>query len=276
MFRRRLWIWVSIFFFAIAATFVSGCNSHPQHHKPSQSPQPSKSSNNQKHHTKSSNKGKNQTNHHLVWGIDTASKITDSFYKCVVTHYGKPKVAARYMEGKQGYYSSISKNEVKLLHHKGIKVLPIYNKLNDATSLNHGKQIAQQAIRKANTLGIPKGTFITADIEPSYPVDSQFIIGWTKSIIKGGYKPGIYGNYQTNLKNAYRSASNQSSTVHNHLLIWSNTPKLGITGKHNAPNQFKASSPNKDQTFVWQYGLNGKQCNIDSDLIKSQILNNLW
>ncbi|HWO96582.1 MAG TPA: hypothetical protein VNM45_09645 [Bacillus sp. (in: firmicutes)] len=40
------------------------------------------------------------------------------------------------------------------------------------------KREAEKAINYANDLGVPMGVALFADIEPGYPVDSEFIRGW--------------------------------------------------------------------------------------------------
>lgn len=227
----------------------------------------------------SSSSGKNgkKTTPKLVWGIDTASKINSSFYQCVTKNYGKPVVVGRYMLSEQGVYTGLNQNEVKFLHRKGVKILPIYNKFSNASGKSHGVTVAHQAIQRAKKLGVPKGSYLAADIELQKQVNAGFLMGWTQTILNAGYKPSIYGNFVSgHLNHAYNQASSNSSTVKNHLMLWTNQPSIGITTKSNAPNQFNATSPNHSQTDVWQYGINGNKCNIDTDLIKGSILNSLW
>lgn len=219
----------------------------------------------------------NPTYPKIAWGFDTVHVVNSSFYKKVETNYGKPVFVGRYMTTKQGVYSGLTKSEIKNLHHKGIKILPIYDHFTNAKSSSQGKKVAQQAIQQAKRLGIPKGTYIVADIEINKPVDYNFLISWTKTLLNAGYKPGIYGNFSDgSINGAYKQAIQKSKQVNSHLMIWTDQPIIGVTGKAKAPKQFKAKSPNLKETFVWQYGINGRKSNIDSDLINGKILRNLW
>ncbi|WEG10921.1 DUF1906 domain-containing protein [Pullulanibacillus sp. KACC 23026] len=217
------------------------------------------------------------SNPKIAWGIDTTSKINSSFYQCVSSNYGDPDFVGRYMTTKSGVYSGLSKSEVTYLHDKKIKILPIYNQFTNAKGSKQGTDVAQKAINRAKDLGIPKGTVIAADIEKGDPINSAFIISWTKTMEDAGYKAGLYGNLPNSpLKTAYTDAENQSKAVKNDLILWSNQPSGDTTTKSKAPTSFKADSPNQSQTFVWQYGLEGKKCNVDTDLMKGNLLNNLW
>ncbi|GGH78758.1 ribosomal protein S25 [Pullulanibacillus pueri] len=251
------------------------------------SPNTEHNSDNQKEHKddKKDNghkKGDSQKDHKtdvskLQWGIDTAKTINKSAYQCIEKNFGKPQIAGRYLVGKEGINAGLTKEEVKLLHDKGVKVLPIYNNFTNATGKDRGQSIAKEAIKAAKEIGVKKGTFIVADIEPKTPVDADFLIAWTKTIKDSNYKAAIYGDLEDdNLKDVYKKASNNSDAVQQHLMLWTNGPNIGITGKEKAPDKFNGASPNKDHTYAWQYGIESKQCNIDTDLFTGQVLEFVW
>lgn len=297
-FKFSLWILIGIL--AVGLVFIGLIHGHPhsseqgkppatgQSHAPSDGKQGGSTgkggSTDQGKQDGSSGKGntgsstnKKPSHPKIAWGIDTTSKVNSSFHRCVVDHYGHPAFVGRYMYSNQGVYTGLSKSEVNDLHKQGIKILPIFDKFSQAKGNKHGSQIAQNAIKRAKQLGIPKGTYIFADIEKSKPTDSQFIIGWTKTLDKAGYEAGVYGNLASGkLSGAYKSASKQSSFVKSRLKLWTNQPIAGSKLEKQAPNHFKAQSVNLNQTILWQYSINGSKCNVDTDLIKGKSLKRLW
>lgn len=227
-------------------------------------------------HKQEGNKTKNNSED-ILWGIDTASKITDSFLQCVKDNYGKPAFAGRYLETKPGYSYGLTKEEIAFLHKHEVKVLTIYNQFHNAEGYEHGKAEANQAIKLANQLGIPAGVAIFADVEPTYSINDGFLKGWILTINHSKYQAGIYGVFRpyTSLTNAYQALINKNITLHNKVVLWSSSTAQGVTKKGNAPD-FNPSSPNEMNIAIWQYGLEGKQCNIDTNLINSSTLKALW
>jgi hypothetical protein len=213
----------------------------------------------------------------LLWGVDTASKLDHAFLQCVVDNYGKPSVFGRYLETKEGVSAGLTPEEVELLHNQGIKIIPIYNHFTNATTYENGTQEAQAAIAYAQQIGIPEGKAIFADIEPTYPVDEAFIRGWVDTLLGSPYKPGIYGVFTTDsaLTAAYQAAMASNQNVQSQTIIWSSNPDPGVTPQANAP-EFQPGAPANVPVSIWQYGIDGETCNIDTNLIQSTILDYLW
>ncbi|GGE55429.1 hypothetical protein GCM10011391_38040 [Pullulanibacillus camelliae] len=229
------------------------------------------------HHESHEKKEHKQEKASKLWGIDTVNEVTQPFLKCVNDHFGKPDVVARYLTGKKGAYKGLTSQEIKLLHKNKLSVLPIYNQFTNATGKDNGAKEAKRAIQAAKNLKVPKETLIIADIEPKYPVDKQFIIAWTKTIVDAHYKPGIYGNFgHDNLKGVYKQAQKSDKQVKKQLVLWTNTPSKGTSTKKKAPKSFEGASPNSAQTIGWQYGIEAKHCNIDTNIFKGQIQSDLW
>lgn len=213
----------------------------------------------------------------FVWGVDSASKLDQAFFQCVVDNYGKPSVFGRYLETKEGVSSGLTKEEVALLHQQGVKIIPIYNHFTNATTYENGAVEAKMAIAFAQELGIPERVAIFADIEPGYPVDEGFIRGWVETMLGSAYKPGIYGVFtnESELNAAFQAAMANNANVQNQTIIWSSNPDQGVTAQANAP-QFKPGAPANINVSIWQYGIDGKTCNIDTNLIQSNVLESLW
>ncbi|MEQ6376090.1 DUF1906 domain-containing protein [Bacillaceae bacterium S4-13-56] len=212
----------------------------------------------------------------IEWGIDTASLVTEDFYDCVVNEFGEPEFIGRYMLQIEGVSFKMTQEEIQLIHENNARILPIYNGVSEATGYEHAINHAEEAINIAQELGIPEGTPIIVDIEPSFPVDQEFIRGWVESISNSSYEPGIYGVFQpdTAVSNAYVSYKEQYGVTDEDVVIWSANP-TGITTKANAP-EFNPGAPQGIDVEIWQYGLDAQACNIDTNLILSSTLDDLW
>lgn len=213
----------------------------------------------------------------IVWGVDTASRVDQAFLQCVKDNYGAPTVFGRYLETKGNVSIGLSKEEVNLLHKQGIKILPIFNHFKEAVGYENGVAEAKEAIAYAKKIGIPKGVAIFADIEPTYPVDEAFLRGWVETLASSPYKPGIYGVFTPNskLSAAYQAAASKSKNVQTQTILWSSNPDSGVSAKNKAP-AFQPGAPKNMKISIWQYGIDGKACNIDTNLIQSTVLDQLW
>ncbi len=215
-----------------------------------------------------------------AWGIDTASIVDEPFYACVRDSFGEPAYVGRYLETKEGVSYGIQPEEVELLHGKGIKILPIYNHFTDATTYDRGVAEAEQAIEMAGELGIPEGVAIFADVEPNYPVDAEFIRGWTETMLASPYEPGVYGVFReasdSKLLSSYLAFAWQHQELASQLFVWTSDVDIGITTKANAPKAYAPEAEKVTTVDVWQYGIDAEACNIDTNLMRSEFLKYLW
>ncbi|WP_165786761.1 glycoside hydrolase domain-containing protein [Heyndrickxia camelliae] len=224
-----------------------------------------------------SNSEHNQETSKIVWGVDSASKVTDELFKCVDKYYGKPDIWARYTKTNKGASAGLTAEEMKLLHKNKVNILLIYNHFNNATTEKAGENEAKAAIQYAKELKAPKGTVLFADIEPKYPVDADFIKGWYKIMSKSDYHPGIYGVFDPDQKiyKAFNQAAKNNKSLKDETILWSAAPQKGITKKENAP-KFNPSAPKNSRILGYQYGMEAKSCNIDTNLFKGEILSFSW
>ncbi|WP_442594025.1 glycoside hydrolase domain-containing protein [Neobacillus sp. D3-1R] len=213
----------------------------------------------------------------LLWGVDSASTVDAKLLKCTRDYYGVPAIWGRYIGTKDNVSSGLTKTEIDLLHSKKVKVLLIYNHFVDATGYENGKKEAKQAISLTAKLGIPKGKALFADIEPTYPVDSEFIKGWVDELSQSEYRAGIYGlfNPENKLLAAYQNAVSNNPNIQKNTIIWTASPHLGVTNKKNQPT-FKPQGPKDSLLFGWQYGIEAKNCNIDTNLFSNKIIPYTW
>lgn len=208
----------------------------------------------------------------LIFGIDTANAYTPQVSQCVAKKYDNPKQIGRYLQTKKGYFSGLTKTEVQYVHKKGAKILPIYNHYTKYVGTSQGQRSATEAINRAKQLGIPKSKAIFIDIEPKMNYNADFFVSWSYTLQKAGYKPGIYGDFgDSKLRSIYLEARHKSASMKS-TLLWTNSPNEGTLHK---PTTFKGKSPDQANTLVWQYGVD-QPCKIDSDLVKSNLLKDLW
>lgn len=209
----------------------------------------------------------------IYWGVDSASNSTD-LYQCVNENYGHPEIWGRYLGDKEGVSVGLTANEASFLHEQGVRILPIHNHFTNATGYNHGVAEAQEAIDYAETLGIPDGIALFADIEPGFPVTSAFIEGWYDTLSDSAYEPGIYGvfNEGSDILVAYNAMSQEAQE---NTVVWSSFPSYEITTKENAP-EYNPQGPESSLLYGWQYAIGAKQCTIDTDLYQNEILDYLW
>lgn len=210
----------------------------------------------------------------LFWGVDSASPVDKDMYTCVKNHFGEPHVWGRYLGNVEGVSEGLDSNEVNYLHDNENKILIIYNHFEEATGSNHGITEAKKAIQMAKDLDIPKGVAIFADIEPDFPVDSDFIDSWYQTLAKSNYQPGIYGVFDKNSKllEAFEAADKRTQ---NDTILWTAYPQKKITTKDHSP-RFQPQGPKDSMIYGWQYAIDAKQCTIDTNLFKEQMLDYLW
>lgn len=213
----------------------------------------------------------------VVWGVDSASLTTSDLLSCVRENFGSPKVWGRYLSEKEGVSAGITPQEAELLQRNDIKLLVIWNRFNEATGLENGQSEANAAVQLAKELGIPEGVAIFADIEPDYPVDSAFIEGWYQAMEESPYHPGIYGIFdkEQDLTKSFSQAAAENSSLLENTFIWTAAPNAGITKQEQAPG-YKPEAPANSLIAGWQYGIDAKACNIDTNLFNKDILDVLW
>lgn len=214
-----------------------------------------------------------------IWGVDSASIVNEQLYSCILDNFGDPAYFGRYLETKDGVSYGLSQEEVDFLHENGVKLLPIYNHFINATTYEKGVAEAEQAISYAQKINIREGVYIFADIEPDYPVDKEFIRGWTETILDSPYKPGIYGVFveesESKALDSYLSYVNENEEIKDELAVWTSDVSIGITTKKEAP-KFNPEAKDVINVSIWQYGIDAEACNIDTNLLQAEFLEHLW
>lgn len=212
-----------------------------------------------------------------LWGVDSATNVTQDLYDCVLKKYGKPEYWGRYIMGVEGVAEGLTQTEVDLLHNSGTKVLPIYSKFTSATGSREGRTMAQNAVYHARRLSIPLGTIIFANVENFFEVDEDWIVGYVEAMYPTGFKAGFYNDpNEGNFSRAYCQAVSQNDQVANQAVLWSAEPERGATRQRKAPT-FAPSMPDcKANVWGWQYGRDAPDCPIDTNLIDRRLDTMLW
>lgn len=214
----------------------------------------------------------------IIWGVDSASYTTEEFYGCVQANFGEPEIWGRYLEDKDGVSYGLTTEEVQLLHSEGVSILVIYNHFTDGTTYEKGVAEAEQAIAYAEALGVPEGVALFANVEPEYPIDANFILGWYDTIEPSIYHPAIYGLFTegSDVWVAYEEAVAENAEIGESYIVWSNQPQIGITTEDNAPDEYNVEAPENARNWAWQYGLDAETCNIDTNLFDAAIFDYVW
>src|SRR5699024_44533 len=69
----------------------------------------------------------------IYWGMDSASATDENLYSCAKESFGDPKIWGRYLGDKDDVSIGLDNDEVEFLHEKDVKILVIYNHVENAT-----------------------------------------------------------------------------------------------------------------------------------------------
>jgi hypothetical protein len=212
-----------------------------------------------------------------VWGVDSASLTTEDLLACVRENLGDPEVWGRYLGTNKGVSYGLTEDEIDLLHSNEINILVIWNHFTDGTGYENGQNEATEAVETARELGIPEGVALFANVEPIYPIDSEFIQGWHAVVSESEYNSGIYGIFDPSeeLYAAFEAAAEEDSSIMDTMFVWTAAPNEGITTEENAP-EYNPDYPEGALIGGWQYGIDAETCHIDTNIFDGNILKVLW
>jgi len=212
-----------------------------------------------------------------IWGVDSAGTVDQELFNYVRSQFGLPKYWGRYLSEIPNVSSGLTKEEISFLRDKGIKVLPIYNVIKEAVGYDQAQIGVRNAVYHARRLGFPKETILFANIENSIHVDSLWIRVWVETLIPTGYRPGFYyDSLHGDFAKAYCQAAKENNEVAIQAILWSVEPETGATSERKAP-RFNPAIPNcKANVWVWQYGRDANQYQVDTNLADDRLLNFLF
>lgn len=212
-----------------------------------------------------------------VWGVDSANPVDQELYDYVKRQFGVPKYWCRYLTERANVSSGLTKEEISFIRGKGVKILPIYNVMNEAVGYEEARLSARNAVFHARRLGIPKNIVLFADVEHLFKVDEAWIRGWIETLLPSGYRSGIFHDpVKGDFLEAYCQAVQQNNEVVIQAILWSAGPETGATSERKAPRFTPATPKCKANVLVWQYGRNTRKCPINTNLADERVLNYLY
>jgi hypothetical protein len=211
------------------------------------------------------------------WGVDSAQHVTEDLFQCVALTFGYPVFWGRYLVRVPRVSEGLTKQEISLIHSKGVRILPIYNDFREARGYLQGAAAANDAVYHAGRLGIPKGILLFANIEKFFPVDAEWIQGWTEGIHASGYYSGIYHDPVTGgFQEAFCNGAKENERVITYTVLWSAQPETEPSGPWNLPS-FQPQSPDcGGNVWLWQYSRRITRCPVDFNLAIRGVTNMLW
>ncbi|RXT02879.1 glycoside hydrolase domain-containing protein [Ammoniphilus sp. CFH 90114] len=213
----------------------------------------------------------------MLWGVDSAVRVGEELFKCVVTHLGYPRYWGRYLTTVPNVSDGLTPEEISFLQRKGVKVMPIYNVFREAIGYWEGRVAAANTIFHLERLGFPKGSFAFGNVEHFFQIDEAWIRGWVDRFYPSGYKPGLYHDPVKGMfSEAYCEAVKNDEKVKAQLVLWSAEPEVGTLGAKKAPKYQPAAPSCSANVWAWQYGRDHETCPVDTNLIDKRVFEGLW
>jgi hypothetical protein len=227
------------------------------------------------------------------WGVDSALPANgmvekQTLFDFITQQCGQaPAFWGRYIGGR----FALTPAEAQFIHNKGCRILLVYNGThNSPRSVQggsaEGANDANKAIAAAQTLGVPDGVWIYADVESSWTPTSAWFQGWSDAMFNSqfGGAGGIYGNpNKTNAANfnvpycnAFISDPNMRGTDGDAAYIFSSEPEPGCTTAAQAPAFAPDMPPCNPNTVIWQYAESCFGGRVDEDLANDAGFASMW
>lgn len=211
------------------------------------------------------------------WGVDSAENVTEDLFQCVVNNFGYPDFWGRYLVRVPNISEGLTRQEISFLRSRGVKILPIYNSFREAMGYDRGLAAAGDAVLRAQSLDMPEGTPLFANVERFFQIDGDWIRGWTEAVMKNGYRSGFYNDPVTGgFSRAFCDAVKENETIRELSILWSAQPETEPSGPQ-APPDYNPIAPDcGGNVWVWQYSRNVASCPIDTDIACGGLTGILW
>ena len=222
----------------------------------------------------------------LLWGVDSCSPYAGDplrgpgILPVVSLALGRPDFWGRYLT--DSVCPALSSAEVRAAHARRMAILPIFNEADcsNVTGRDRSSAYAIGAAKRAIEDGIPSGTAIAIDIEPSSSVcpgaarvDKAFIEGWFDVITWTGYAPAFYGNTipTSAFAKAWCAAVADRPEIAARSYLWSFEPSLVRVSKaaRDAPLFAPDDVGCAGRLAIWQYSITPTRPDVDVNLATS-------
>lgn len=215
--------------------------------------------------------------HVYEWGVDSAENVTESLFQCVVHNLGYPVFWGRYLVRVPRVSEGLTKQEISFVQRKGVKLLLIYNSIQDSIGYSRGYAAANEAVMNAQLLGAPKGVPLFANVERFFQIDAEWIHGWTEAMILSEYRSGIYNDPVTGgFNRAFCNAVKENQKIKTFNILWSAEPELEPSGSQNPPVYDPIAPDCGGNVWAWQYSRRVTSCPVDTNLASSNLIDLLW
>ncbi len=213
-------------------------------------------------------------NYDFKVGVDTVLQANDLLqnnlihFDWVAKNKSYPNFWGRYLTGE----NRLTKEEIKFLHSKGCKIVPIYKDSEPKETEEQGKIHAKKIAIIAMELGITEGTAIFLELPETFKITRDYLKGYALGMFSEGYVPGFKAN--TDAKYIFDAEYSRGTRSDNELfkkcLIWSVSPNIKqyerTTNSHfihpDYWGPFAPSGITRDDIAIWQYGI---QCHPIND-----------
>jgi hypothetical protein len=239
-----------------------------------------------------------------LWGIDTLDNIQvdNDLSETQSTLGALPQFAGQYLVW--GGETPLTSADAQFISSSGAAILLI-----DSPNQDFGEQTqgdpnpigpgpqgtadAQQAIARAQSLGVPAGTAIFRDVEAGSPITTDYIDYYYSAFQGSRYVPGFYENPNGGTDQPFNSqycAAVQNNSVIGSVPLWSSSPEKQSYTPY-APQTpawtgsgFPGTPSCDNNTVAWQYlerGINsgswpGGAPNVDVDEFNAGYSSLLW
>lgn len=224
----------------------------------------------------------------LFFGVDSSVPADNVLqnnltqFDWVTRNKAYPNFWGRHIEGD----TPLTKEEIRFIHRKGCKIVPIYRSDEPKQTEAQGKAESKKIALRAVELGIPKGTAVFVELADTEPAKQQYLFGLANGLLAAGYIPGFKANTDSlyGFDGEYSRAMTQHPQVFEQCLVWATAPKPeeydGITTSHFIhPDKWIPFAPScitRNDIALWQYGSNchpiyddaGKKTCFHIDLVK--------
>lgn len=223
-------------------------------------------------------------NYDFKVGVDTVSQANDLLqnnlihFDWVAKNKSYPNFWGRYLTGE----NRLTKEEIKFLHSKGCKIVPIYKDTQIKETEEQGRVHAQKIAEIAMELGIKENTAIFLELPETFKITSDYLRGYALGMLSAGYITGFKVN--TDAKYIFgvefSKAIRSDEKLFNKCLIWSVAPNIELHENTDYPHfvrpdywgPFAPAGITRKDIAIWQYTT---QCNPINDDIGRETSFNL-
>lgn len=213
------------------------------------------------------------------WGFDCAAPVVTETWSALRAAAGTtPAFVGRYLGDGGGAATPLTAAEVVAIHALGCAILPVYNDspVNAGAEGSYalGHLDGQRAIAQAQSLGVPAGVYIAADVEYSAPVTADWLRGWADAM-----RPSPYGGSgiiycapdAPSWQAAWAEASAAGDPNIRRLLIWSAQPAERQASVRSVPTWGPLVPPGAT-VALWQWSEGCAEAPVDLDLCDTSLL----